>query len=191
MELSSNITKVAKKFGAPVNYIVLADLIALGYSESDAYTIAYPENLALSAMQNKRIRENVIESNKFKLVLEARQERHADEHSASTDAELIDKEQTAKLIMKAAMKQPADSKERIEGLMKYSDLMGYKKNDVDDDSTDTIHFYLPIKCHQCPLFSYYNQFLKEQGEKEIRPVEMEGIIRKAHQSIKKAKSNNK
>lgn len=87
--------------------------------------------------------------------------------------------------MKAAMKQPADSKERIEGLMKYSDLIGYKKNDVDDDSTENIHFYLPIKCHQCPLFSYYNQFLKDNGEREIRPVEMEGIIRKVHQRIKK------
>ena len=167
----------------PVNYIVMADLISLGYSENDAYTISYPENAALSAQQNRNIREQIVLSEKFKKVLEKKM----DESNVSGHGdELMGKEQTARLIMQAAMKQPADSKERIEGLMKFSDLMGYKKDEVDADPNDTITFAFPIKCYQCPLLHSYNEFRKENGSKEIRPVEMERIIRLADGIIKKA-----
>ena len=47
-------------------------------------------------------------------------------------------------------------------------------------------FAFPIKCYQCPLLYAYNEYRKENGEKEVRPVEMEGIIKKAEKIIKKA-----
>gem|GEM_PF-5619585 len=60
--------------------------------------------------------------------------------------------------MTTALKLPPDSKERIEGLMKYSDLMGYKKDEVESDNTDTINFFLPLKCDKCPLLAAYECF---------------------------------
>lgn len=183
MELSPSKQAEAKRHKVPVSYIVMADLLSIGYSELDAYTIAYPENLALSNAQNRGIRENIVSSSKFKALLE---HRNGNLQSIDDGGELIDKEQTARLIMQTAMKLPQDSKERIEGLMKYSDLMGYKKDDVEADTSDSITFAFPIKCYQCPLLHSYNEFKKENNEKEIRAVEMERIIRLADGIIKKA-----
>ena len=138
MDLSKKKQAEAKKLNVTTQYLVMADLCAIGYSESDAYTIAYPENAALSVQQNNSIRSNIVESAKFKKLLAARSETRREAASVFAtvnDEELLGKEQTARLIMQAAMKQPSDSKERIEGLMKYSDLMGYKKDDVDGDET--------------------------------------------------------
>ena len=177
--------KMAKQFGVPENQLVFADLLSIGYSESDAYTIAYPENTILSATQNKTIRESILKTPKFKAVLEARTESNNGSVTVTSSEELLDKNQIAQLIMQAAMNQPANSKERIEGLMKYSDLMGYKKEDA-GDAKDTIMFAFPIKCYQCPLLYSYNSFRKENGEKELKPVEMERVIRLADGIIKES-----
>ena len=74
MELSQAFQKQAKKMNATPQYVILADLMSIGYSEIDAYTIAYPENEALSAQQNKGIRENILKSvvNCFQMCIFAR-----------------------------------------------------------------------------------------------------------------------
>lgn len=80
---------------------------------------------------------------------------------------------------------PEHSKERGEMFMKYADLT--RKNDAaTEESTDAINFYFPIKCDQCPLLTAYNDFLRRNKTKEVRPVEMERIIRLSHSIIKKA-----
>lgn len=190
MELSQAKQKEAKKLGTTVQYMVMADLVSIGYSEQDAYTIAYPENIALSAAQNKTIRENITASQTFRSLLERRTEKNVPSEISLPDVELMGKEQTARLIMQSAMKQPSDSKERIEGLMKYSDLMGYKKEDA-GDTRDTIMFAFPIKCYQCPLLYSYNEYRKQNGERELRPVEMDRVIRQAADIIKKAARKEK
>lgn len=185
MELSQAKQKEAKKLGTTVQSMLMADLVSIGYSEQDAYVIAYPENIALSATQNKTIRENISASQKFQTLLTQRAEKNGLAPQTLQDMDLMDKEQTARLIMQSAMKQPADSKERIEGLMKFSDLMGYKKEDT-GDTKDSIMFAFPIKCYQCPLLHAYNEYRKDNGEKELRPVEMDRVIRQADTIIKKA-----
>jgi len=165
----------AKRLGAPVNYLVMADLMVLGYTENDAYIIAYPENVVLDAPRNKSIREKILSSAKFKQVMDKRMKKSEDSEIAnflSSTEELIDKKDTAKLILTAALKQPKDSKERIEGLMKYSDLMGYKKEDTAGDGTEAIEFFLPLKCNRCRLLKEYN----ENAAKPVRPVEAEKLL---------------
>ena len=56
MELSKAKQNEAKKLNVTTQYMVMADLMAIGYSEEDAYTIAYPENEAMSVQQNTGIR---------------------------------------------------------------------------------------------------------------------------------------
>lgn len=159
----------AKSLGVPVTYIIMADLIKAGYSENDAYTIAYPENAVLSAVQNRSVRENILSSPKFRKVLDGKGVIQEDEVQAG---ELMDKKKTAMLIMKAALEQPSNSKERIEGLMKYSDLMGYKKDEVEEDSADAITFFLPMKCSHCPIFTELNMRRADDGEPAIRADEI-------------------
>lgn len=45
-----------------------------------------------------------------------------------------------------------DPKQKTEILMKLADLQQMKKDKTQDEEDNTIHFYLPISCHQCPLF---------------------------------------
>ena len=104
----------------------------------------------------------------------------------ASDIELIDNELTAKEILKIARQLPQGSKERGEMFMKYADLT--RKNDaVTEEAMDSFKFYFPVKCNQCPLFDEYNFFQRNNKGREIRPVEMEGIIRNAAPIMEKAR----
>lgn len=178
MELSRQKTTEAKKFNVTVQYIVFADLCAIGYSEQDAYTIAFPENLALSEQQNKSIRKNILDSVKFKRLFENRRSRLKDGTATAAsidDLELVGTEVVMKEILRSAKHQPVGSKERAELFAKYNDIK--TKNDLGtEDETDAINFFLPLKCNQCPLLYAYNEYLKENNLQEVRPVEMGRIM---------------
>ena len=78
MELSKQKQTEAKKLNVTIQYLVMADLMSIGYSENDAYIIAYPENEALSVQQNNSIRNNIVESVKFKKLYDSRRSRVKD-----------------------------------------------------------------------------------------------------------------
>ncbi|MBQ2050958.1 MAG: hypothetical protein II495_01790 [Paludibacteraceae bacterium] len=192
MNLSKNKLNEAKRLGIKPEWLIAADLITLGYTEDDAFEISHSRiSMTKSALQNDNIKREMLGSPVFRKALEARMDAHMENASViGTDSELIDKTQTAKLIMKAAMKQPNDSKERIEGLMKYADIMGYKKDDVEAGTDDSISFFLPLKCDQCPLLKAYNKEQERQGGETIRPVEMGRVIKAAKSCIEKTKKKS-
>jgi len=189
MELSSTKKQEAKKNGCSVSELVYADLLSIGYGEVDAYLIAYPEDAALSVQMQQANRRKITSKITFMELCDKRKLYNANilEFSGDTrDIELIDSELTAKEILKIALKMPEGSKERGEMFMKYADLT--RKNDAAvDEAMDAIQFYFPVKCNQCPLFDSYNAFRRENRKKEIRPVEMEGIVREAEPIMEKAR----
>lgn len=192
MNLSKNKTNEAKRLGIKPEWLIAADLITIGYTEDDAFEISHSRiSMTKSALQNDNIKREMYNSPVFKKALEARMEAHRENATViGEDEELIDKTQTAKLIMRAAMKQPNDSKERIEGLMKYADIMGYKKDDVEAGIDESISFFLPLKCDQCPLLKAYNKEQERQGGDTIRPVEMGRVIGMAKDIIENAKNKS-
>lgn len=193
MEISTPKRTEAKKLGHDrVEDLIYADLRVLGYSENDAFAIAYNSiygSLAGNAYTSAC--NKVANDKKIKRLIAKRMEQHKSVASIATDnEELMDKTKTARLIMQAAMKQPYDSKERIEGLMKYADIMGYKKDDVEAGIDESISFFLPLKCDQCPLLKAYNKEQERQGGDTIRPVEMGRVIGMARDIIEKAKNKS-
>lgn len=191
MNLSKNKLNEAKRLGIKLEWLIAADLITLGYTEDDAFEISHSRiSMTKSALQNDNIKREMYNSPVFKKALVARMDAHRENAAVIGDEELIDKTQTAKLIMRAAMKQPNDSKERIEGLMKYADIMGYKKDDVEAGMDDSISFFLPLKCDQCPLLRAYNREQERQCGETIRPVEMGHVIKMAQSVIEKAKKKS-
>lgn len=189
MELSKQKQTEAKKLNVTVQYLVMADLMAVGYSENDAYIIAYPENEGLSVQQNNSIRTNIIESVKFKKLLENRRTRVKDGVAAPVmldEVELVGTEEVMKEILRSAKQQPVGSKERADLFAKYNEIKTKNEQGVEDD-TDNINFVFPLKCNQCPLLYSYNEYLKEHGEVEIRAVEMNRIMSLSHAIIKAAK----
>jgi len=192
MNLSKNKLNEAKRLGIKPEWLIAADLITIGYTEDDAYEISHSRiSMTKSALQNDNIKREMLGSPVFRKAIEARMEAHRENAAtAGTGDELIDKTQTAKLIMRAAMKQPNDSKERIEGLMKYADIMGYKKDDVEAGIDESISFFLPLKCDMCPLLKAYNKEMERQGGGTVRPVEMGHVIETAKSDIEKAKEKS-
>lgn len=189
MDLSKQKQTEAKKLNVTVQYLVMADLMAVGYSENDAYIIAYPENEGLSVQQNNSIRTNIIESVKFKKLLENRRTRVKDGVAAPVmldEVELVGSEEVMKEILRSAKQQPVGSKERADLFAKYNEIKTKNEQGVEDD-TDNINFVFPLKCNQCPLLYSYNEYLKEHGEVEIRAVEMNRIMSLSHKIIQAAK----
>lgn len=189
MELSSAKKQEAKKLGVSVNELVLADLLSIGYGEADAYAVAYPEDATLSLQMRQANRRKVMSRVAFAELCEQRKLTNSNilEFSGDTsDIELIDNEMTAKEILKIAKKMPEGSKERGEMFMKYADLT--RKNDAaTDEAMDAIQFYFPVKCNQCPLFDAYNSFMRQKKQREVRPVEIEAIIKEAATIMEKAR----
>ena len=163
MELSLSKTKEAKKLNVTVQYLVFADLCALNYSEEDAYAIAYPENESLSQQQNKSIRDNIVQSAKFKKLFEERRQRIKQGAAAAVsldEVELVGTEEVLKEILRSAKQQPVGSKERADLYAKYNDIKK-ESEQVAEDETDAISFYFPAKCNQCPLLYAYNEEMKK------------------------------
>ena len=188
MELSKQKETEAKKLGCTTNYLVLADLMAVGYNEQDAYCIAYPENAALSVQQNNGIRDNIIESAKFKKLLEQRRGRVKDGVAAPVlldEVELVGTEEVMKEILRSAKQQPLGSKERADLFAKYNDIKT-KNEAVSDETMDAVSFVFPLKCNQCPLLYSYNEFVKKNGIREVKPVEMDRIMRLSRKIIQAA-----
>lgn len=189
MELSSSKRQEAKKHGVTVQELLMADLISIGYGEADAYTVAYPEDASLSVTMKQAMRKKITSKITFMELCEKRKLANANILEFSGDAkdiELIDNELTAKEILKIAKQMPENSRERGEMFMKYADLT--RKNDaVTEEAMDAITFYFPVKCNQCPLFDTYNAFMRKKKEREVRPVEMDGIIRESAKIMEKAR----
>lgn len=154
MEVSTHIKKRAKNYNVTWQYLVMADLMALGYGEADSYTIAYSENMALSNQKNMAIRNNIINSGKFQELLLTRKRALAEKSSVNYnkdgDIELIGAEETARELLKIAQNMPETSKERAEIFVRYADLI--RKNDTQtNENEDPVRIYLPLKCTMCQL----------------------------------------
>lgn len=153
MELSTQKEKEAKKLNVPLSYLVLSDLMAIGYSEQDAYALAYPENAALSVQRNNNIRSTIVGSPKFRKLLSTRVaeiKTRIGVSLVSEDIELMNTEEVMKEILRSAKHQPVGSKERADLFAKYNDIRRDSEQGVDDDF-ESVSFYFPLKCHMCPL----------------------------------------
>lgn len=188
MELSKQKQTEAKKLNVTTSYLVMADLMAIGYTEEDAYVIAFPDNVSLSVQQNTGIRKSVVESAKFKKLLETRRSRVKDGIATPIDldeVELVSTEEVLKEILRSAKQQPIGSKERADLYAKYNDIKKENEQGAEDE-TDTINFMFPLKCNQCPLLHAYNEEMKKIHEPEIKPVEMTRVIQLAKKIIQAA-----
>ena len=191
MELSKQKQTEAKKLNVTLQYLVMADLMAIGYIEEDAYAIAFQENEALAIQQNNSIRQNIIESAKFKKLLDNRKQRVKDGSATPVsldEVELVGTEEVLKEILRSAKQQPIGSKERADLYAKYHELKKENEQGTEDE-TDAISFFFPAKCSQCPLLYAYNEEMKKCKDEKgniIRPVEMGRVIKLSKKIIQAA-----
>lgn len=187
MELTERQMKQARKMKVPPEMIVFADLLFLGYSEVEAYQIAYTEDESLSLSMQKRKRIAVIGSTKFQELCGQRREqaeRHLSVPGETELIKLIGSEDVAKEILLSAKAAPNGSKERAELFIKYNEVISeeglFPTNDK-SDATDNLHFFFGEKCEKsCPLHITYmrhlKRFLKEHEGEDIDGIKLMPVV---------------
>ena len=191
---SPRLKKEAKRIGCKENHIILADLLLSGYTEAEAYDIAFSEDIAKSAQMIIADRERELKSDGYKRAYEDR--RAARKYNAD-DSDLRDKEKVAR-DLNSLINQTSDPKLKAELLMKLADLQQMKK-DLTGPEEDPVQFFLPISCEKCPLLQEYNRFLAgknhdlphDKWEMELRPDEVQHIIEVADGKVRKMREAGK
>lgn len=151
----------AKDLGAEVSNLVMADLISIGYSESDAFTIAYPERVSVYSLQQiQSLREGIINSDAFQELVEKRRDLRKETRGRkpklfnNDEIELIDTTTTAKELLRVINSLPENSKEKGQMLVAYSELMRKNSQQMDEED-DPVVIYLPLSCKRCTLYEDY------------------------------------
>lgn len=174
MDFSKRITKEAKDYNIEPQAVVLADLLAVGYTEAEAYNIAYADNCVLTFEQNQSIRNALTTSQKFMEMAEDRKRLIRSRLPTSIkeeDIELMSTEEAAKQVLMAAKSLPTGSKERGEMFVKYTELLR-KNTSVDAEPEDeSIRIYLPLKCCDCQLYQDHIESRKEAKEMAKEVIE--------------------
>lgn len=149
-EYSTKLKKEAKRLNIPVQTLVMADLMSIGYSKQDAYGIAYSTNASYSQSRNKSIRDSIVETDAFDELLQQRATIHTGVSTNPDDVEMITEMDVAKDILASAKKQPIGSKDRADLMSRYYDIV--KKIGASSDGQESVKVWLPLTCHICPFY---------------------------------------
>lgn len=150
IEYSQKLKQEAKKSKVPVQTLIMADLMAIGYGKADAYNIAYFNNASFSRERNKTVRNSIVETDDFDELLQQRAALYSGIKENSDDVEMITEQEVAKDILVSARKQPVGSKERADLMSKYYDIV--KKIGASSDGQEVVRVWLPLTCHICPFY---------------------------------------
>lgn len=193
LEPSPRLKKDAKRIGCDANHIILADLILSGYSDAEAYDIAYSENVSMSAKRKIESRERILASEQYKRAYEVKKT----ERKYNTEkVELRDKDSVVR-DLNTLINQTTDVKLKAELLVKLADIQQMKKTASGDE--DPVQFYFPIDCDRCPLLIQYNAMLerrnvgvpRDKWDLEVRPDEMQRLIEQAEDGIKQMRKKER
>lgn len=159
MEYSARLRKEAGRYNVPVQTIIMVDLMGIGYTENEAYSIAYSENARLSKQQNISIRENITQAVGFSDILKDRgrvvkAKPSTETHMGDTTPQMSKDEVAAQLKVQIDM-LPDGSKEKADVLMKYADLFAMKKEEKKGDEEEVIKVWMPLTCDLCPYKKSY------------------------------------
>ena len=182
LEPSPRLRREASRIGCEPNHIIMADLILSGYTNAEAYDIAYSENASLSAQRKIEDRDRVLASEGYKRAYETKK---MTRKYATETVEARGKEDIIRELNTLANTAGTDTKLKAELLMKIADLQQFKKEMTGDE--DPVRFFFPIACEKCPLLQTYNDYLarkngetpEEEWDLEVRPDEMQRLIEQA------------
>lgn len=181
MEHSTEFKRELKLLNVEASMLAFADLVALKYKDVDAFKLCYPEYMQYPEKNQQAYMKKILESAKFKKLLDSRKNRIKEGAIPVEleDIELIDGDEVAKEILRSAKAAPKGSKERADLFLRYDEIRQRNPVEPEQEETDAINFYFPIKCNQCPLFAKFEEVLHEDVGERVRPYEMAALISKA------------
>lgn len=171
MEYSKRLKAEAKGYGLPVQSLVLAYLLVCGFTDNEAYEIAYRENETLSKTQNISIRENIVQNPNFKEIVEKIREKVTGSAgslpiSGSRQSEQLSKDDIATILRRQMDALPDGDKAKTDAAIKYAELYQYKKDDPKDENDYLPHIWLPQACFICQYKEFYEKNYKNEKKEE-------------------------
>lgn len=171
-KFSRVLSRECKKLNLSVQEKAFADLMALGWRDTDAFVLSGIYNPVYSADVNmKELNRYVMDDTAFKGYLAAqmrktgRLDKKANkEKKAADEIEISDedisyelsKESQLRELIAAKKNSVKGSKEWLDIKKMIADITQVKKDEIKDEDT-TVHFYLPLSCHNCSLYMDYKK----------------------------------
>lgn len=161
------LVKEASLYKLNPDELAISDLVSCGWPSDVAFRLIYrvgaswlPEAVkkeakAVSSTEGfrKRSRENrarVVEADRVKAE-EAKSPVNVESEDDKSMLESVSKENMLLDLVKARTKMVVGSKDWLDVNKMIADITRMKQDEVKTEDT-TIHFYLPLKCHQCALY---------------------------------------
>lgn len=165
MDYSRKLINKTRKLGLTVMEMAFCDLVGAGWDTNDAYMAAfhkgatmdeaYLTKCVLSLLQKQQIiaQIDVAKGEKKDRKTKKAKERN-EENGFSTD--IISKEKMLQELFEAKEGMDVGSKEWLDTQKMIADITRMKQDEVKTEDT-TIHYFLPLKCPECPLFIKHNK----------------------------------
>lgn len=159
--ITSTASTEAKKAKLSVVDMACADLIACGWSLSDAWAVCVRTGYTWTKSALRKAQSDMVESSAFKSRVESTKKVLTDAQIASYESqkknikakdirEATSKDALITALLNARSGMSPDSKEYIDATMKIADLTNAKKEESKSE-VELIHYHLPLKCSMCSL----------------------------------------
>lgn len=144
---------------------VFCDLVVAGWEKEDAYIFSRLWNSTYSSIMNRQDMDKLLQlpnianyiDDRMK-ELAVRKKKAAKEEAkpvievTETDiAGELSKETQLTELIRAKKMHPEGSKEWLDIKKMIADITRVKQDEIKDED-DLVHFYVPLQCHQCPLY---------------------------------------
>ena len=171
-EYSKRLRAEAASLGIPTQSLVMAYLMACGFTDNEAYEIAYSCNASFSKSKNVTIRQNIIEGTGFpEMVIRIKQKLAGGALSptSATASNMaggqLSKDDIANILRKQIDALPDGDKAKTDAAIKYAELFAMKKEETKDErEEDIIRAWLPLPCYDCPYKTAYDNAHKEKKD---------------------------
>lgn len=155
--LSRSIQYESKSIGLDVVSMACADLVACGWSISDAWSVCVRKGYTWDAKELRRVQKELYESAEFKVRVDATKNRLSPSVVSVTDEsfrEATSRDSLIRALLSSRASMEIGSKEYIDATMKIADLSNAKKEESKTDE-QLVHFHLPLKCSMCSIRKIY------------------------------------
>lgn len=160
-DYSKRLRSEAKQYGIPAQSLVLAYLLVCGFTESEAYDIAYTCNASFSKAQNINIRDNIVRNPNFQDIVDRLRKKITGDSKTGKagpkKTEQLSKDDIAEILKRQMDALPDGDKAKTDAAIKYAELYQYKKDDPKDDNDYLPHIWLPQPCFLCQYKEEYEK----------------------------------
>lgn len=165
MDYSKSFKTECRKAAIDIQEKIMADLMIMGWRDTNAYIAAYGYNINYTDQYNKEQIEKIVSRPEFKKYMDRTRKRISkqnddDDDDLDFDISSISKEETLKDLYLAKKKAPRGSKEWLDIQKQIIEVTQMKKDEVKDED-NTIHYYLPLSCHNCELYNAHQKKVKK------------------------------